>query len=45
MSLLGGMDAIDIRVPTPLRNADPDPYIILAVEAVAATQAGPAHHP
>ncbi len=39
MSLLGGMDAIDICVPTPLRKTkDPDlSYVVLAVEAVAAT--------
>jgi UDP-N-acetyl-D-glucosamine dehydrogenase len=39
MSLLAGMDAIDICVPTPLRKTkDPDlSYVVLAVEAVAAT--------
>jgi UDP-N-acetyl-D-glucosamine dehydrogenase len=39
MSALGGMDAIDICVPTPLRKTkDPDlSYVVLAVEAVAAT--------
>jgi UDP-N-acetyl-D-glucosamine dehydrogenase len=39
MSELGGMDAIDICVPTPLRKTkDPDlSYVVLAVEAVAAT--------
>jgi UDP-N-acetyl-D-glucosamine dehydrogenase len=36
---LGGMDAIDICVPTPLRKTkDPDlSYVVLAVEAVAAS--------
>jgi UDP-N-acetyl-D-glucosamine dehydrogenase len=39
MRQLGGMDAIDICVPTPLRKTkDPDlSYVVLAVEAVAAT--------
>jgi UDP-N-acetyl-D-glucosamine dehydrogenase len=39
VSELGGMDAIDICVPTPLRKTkDPDlSYVVLAVEAVAAT--------
>jgi UDP-N-acetyl-D-glucosamine dehydrogenase len=39
MAELGGMDAIDICVPTPLRKTkDPDlSYIVRAVEAVAAT--------
>ena len=39
MSQLGGMDAIDICVPTPLRKTkDPDlSYVVHAVEAVAAT--------
>jgi len=39
MSRLGGMDVIDICVPTPLRKTrDPDlSYIVKAVEAVAAT--------
>jgi UDP-N-acetyl-D-glucosamine dehydrogenase len=39
MSALGGMDAIDICVPTPLRKTkDPDlSYVVRAVEAVAAT--------
>jgi UDP-N-acetyl-D-glucosamine dehydrogenase len=39
MKELGGMDAIDICVPTPLRKTkDPDlSYVVLAVEAVAAT--------
>ncbi|HEY2150846.1 MAG TPA: nucleotide sugar dehydrogenase [Vicinamibacterales bacterium] len=39
MRELGGMDAIDICVPTPLRKTkDPDlSYVVLAVEAVAAT--------
>jgi UDP-N-acetyl-D-glucosamine dehydrogenase len=39
MAQLGGMDAIDICVPTPLRKTkDPDlSYIVRAVEAVAAT--------
>jgi UDP-N-acetyl-D-glucosamine dehydrogenase len=39
MSLLAGMDAIDICVPTPLRKTkDPDlSYVVLAVEAVAVT--------
>src|SRR5436305_2953242 len=39
MKALGGMDAIDICVPTPLRKTkDPDlSYVVLAVEAVAAT--------
>jgi UDP-N-acetyl-D-glucosamine dehydrogenase len=39
MSDLGGMDVIDICVPTPLRKTkDPDlSYVVLAVEAVAAT--------
>src|SRR5262245_10847949 len=38
MSGLGGMDAIDICVPTPLRKTkDPDlSYVVRAVEAVAA---------
>ncbi len=39
MKQLGGMDAIDICVPTPLRKTkDPDlSYVVLAVEAVVAT--------
>ena len=39
MAQLGGMDAIDICVPTPLRKTkDPDlSYIVRAVEAVVAT--------
>jgi UDP-N-acetyl-D-glucosamine dehydrogenase len=39
MGKLGGMDAIDICVPTPLRKTkDPDlSYVVLAVEAVAAS--------
>src|SRR5438132_2073256 len=39
MAQLGGMDAVDICVPTPLRKTkDPDlSYIVRAVEAVAAT--------
>jgi len=39
MTELGGMDAVDICVPTPLRKTkDPDlSYIVRAVEAVAAT--------
>src|SRR4051794_5781984 len=39
MSQLGGMDAIDICVPTPLRKTkDPDlSYIVKAVDAVVAT--------
>jgi UDP-N-acetyl-D-glucosamine dehydrogenase len=39
MSQLGGMDAIDICVPTPLRKTkDPDlSFVVKAVEAVAAT--------
>jgi UDP-N-acetyl-D-glucosamine dehydrogenase len=39
MRQLGGMDAIDICVPTPLRKTrDPDlSYVVKAVEAVAAT--------
>src|SRR6185503_4624671 len=42
MTLLGAMDAIDICVPTPLRKTkDPDlSYVVLAVEAVAATLRG-----